>query len=468
MPADSYNDSVLDEYLPEWIRTNSPWMQIVRDLTAPAPESIYASDFTEARIRRYDGVRLFVSRAGLLATIVVIYAVMSPGWVGWLLLVPAAVQCSTEIVGYYHEERAFFMYRNQFQRTLLNTTGVIGGIAVTCLLISTALVLGPSDPPWLQLVAFLCAAAYAVSGTLTILLDATNYAESRVRFVSGFFRYVRVYVWLAVLVIGVGIVFLADQLERWEPSMVAPAYLVAITFSIFLGMQARNYDRMLRVGAEITDRAMLEARERFAQTFHDLGESAVRNFLYELNDVEEIPASIKSAANYHAANLLVLRESVNERDWIATQRHRFVMSKSAQMARVHGLNVVESRFEMPKTHTGNHKLIDDFLHTSILNAAQAYRSSSAADRPVRLSVTYINGPDDAPWIRAVVGDALGPVPPDRFCRPGSTTGELRGRLRRAGGELTQVVDDDGKSIVACWPIRRPTVSPPIRRRKAHQ
>ena len=94
--ADLYADVDL---IPDLCRVDSPWRQLLRDMTAPAPMSHWAAEVTTRRIMQYDRMRPYVTRAAFLA-LVAAFLSLAPAtsWLTWVLLLPAVVQVVLEML----------------------------------------------------------------------------------------------------------------------------------------------------------------------------------------------------------------------------------------------------------------------------------------------------------------------------------------------------------------------------------
>ena len=87
------------DLIPELCRVRNPWLQILRDMTAPAPMSHWAAEVTSRRILRYDRVRPFATRgAFLVAAAIFLSAAPDTWWLTWALLIPSSVQVVLEIL----------------------------------------------------------------------------------------------------------------------------------------------------------------------------------------------------------------------------------------------------------------------------------------------------------------------------------------------------------------------------------
>src|SRR5579875_1760542 len=72
------------DLLPDLHRASNPWSQILRDMTAPAPVSQWASEVTTARIKRYDRIRTFVTRGALLGALAALLGFApETSWLTW-------------------------------------------------------------------------------------------------------------------------------------------------------------------------------------------------------------------------------------------------------------------------------------------------------------------------------------------------------------------------------------------------
>jgi hypothetical protein len=67
----------------------------------------------------------------------------------------------------------------QWERTLLNATGVLGGIAVPANVLAVLFLTGPGDPGWVKTAALVTALAYGNSGIIQVLTDGTYYSANQ-------------------------------------------------------------------------------------------------------------------------------------------------------------------------------------------------------------------------------------------------------------------------------------------------
>ena len=468
MPADAYEDGALVSYLPDEVSASNPWMQIVRDYVAPAPVCDYASSVTTRRIFKYDEIRPFVTRGALLAGIGACFVVMGVSvWWAYALLIPGVVQTASEIYGDYLQKSgahdpgrsSFFYVKGQFERTLSNYTGWLGFVAVLCNLFAV-LFTPPGNPAWVKLVAAVLAAAYAASGISAVLLDATHYSRHQVRFVRVWVRPLRGQVWIAIAIIAVGMVAWSAALGRWDSAMVAPAYMTAIAVPAVMGMRVRDYDRLLRAGAEETAEAMTRARRRYYHAIHDIALSSTKALLHVIQE-QRLPEWIRSAARQRTAELSGLQDIVDEASWIRARPHR-AGTVAATIAG--GLQLrADVVYEMPAMNPDNARLVEDFMNTALLNVSQAY---ARAETPFSERVVRVLAYADEGTLRAEIVDDLDLVPAGDFCAPGTTLGGLQSRIKQAGGDITQEMRGAGKAVIAQWPAVRPRYVPQRRGRRS--
>jgi hypothetical protein len=457
MPADAYEDRALVSYLPDEVSASNPWMQIVRDCVAPAPVCDYASSVTARRIGGYDEIRSFVMRGALLVGIGACFVLVGvSAWWAYVLLIPGVVQTASEIYsdfwrkGRTHDldRSSFFYVKSQFERTISNYTGWLGFVAVLCNLCAV-LFTPPGEPVWVKLMAFLLAGGYAASGVSAVLLDATHYSRHQVRFLRVWFRPLRGQVWILVALVAVGMVAWSALLGRWDSAMVAPAYMTAIAVPAVMGMRVRDYDRLLRAGAEETAAAMTAARHRYYQAVHDIALSSIKALLHVIQD-QQVPEWIRSAARQSTAELSGLQDIVDEASWIRARPHR-AGTVAATIAGGLGLRA-DVVYEMPVMNPDNARLVQDFMTTALLNVSQAYARAEppSSDRMVRVLAYAEEG-----ILKVEIVDDLDLVPDDDFCAPGTTLGGLQSRIKEAGGMITQEMRGGGKAVIAQWPTVRP-------------
>ncbi|CAM5562624.1 sensor histidine kinase [Streptomyces avidinii] len=451
----------LVDFLPAQNRPTGPWRQIPWDLRAPAPMSVWSTRVTAARIHRYDRVRPFATRGfllALLAALLVLADATHP--LVWALLSVGVLQTLLEIHldGQAHGGtrarsapiRMLLTWQDnwQWERTLLNGTGLLGGIAVPANVIAVLFCTGPGDPGWIKVVALVVALAYANSGIYHVLTDGTYYSANQS--LPRILVTLRPYGWLLVTCALVAVVGLSVRLGRWSPDMVPLAW-AACTLPYLVGMKARDCDRWLRAGAEEAAVAMNEARSRLAQDFHDtLNE--VRSLSRALAGDDSVKAEYKIDAADLAPKLTLVKEAIDESAWDAQHREITMEGIVEQLGRDHSLDIT-AELSLGELRPGNRDLVRQLITTIVTNAAQAMALRGHHDRPVAVYAHLADG-----MIHLGVRDPLPLIPDGAWCPDGSTLAAMRDRLRRQGGDLTQTAVAGGKEIRSVWRVRPPRLT----------
>ncbi|CBG67715.1 MULTISPECIES: ATP-binding protein [Streptomyces] len=448
----------LVDFLPAQDRPTGPWAQILWDLRAPAPMSVWSTRVTAARIHRYDRVRPFVTRGFLLVVLAVLFAYADDARpLAWALLSVGVLQTTLEIYldGQAHggARSRFTVVRMllswqddwQWERTLLNATGLLGGLAVPANVLAVLFLTGPGDPGWVKPAALAVALAYANSGIFHVLTDGTYYSANQS--LPRFLVTLRAYGWLLVTGVLVAFVALSVHLGKWSPEMVPLAW-AACVLPYFVGLKARDCDRSLRAGGEEVALAMNEARDRLAQDFHDMHTGA-RSLFRALADDEAVSAQVRIDAADFAPMITLVKEMADERAWDAGDKEIALDAVLAQLARDHSLRLT-TRLRLGELRPANRELVRQLITTVVSNAAQAMARRAIHDRPVSVSGEVSEG-----MIHLRISDPLPLIPDGAWCVDGSTLAFMRDRLRRLGGDMTQSEVAGGKEIRGVWSVRPP-------------
>ncbi|WP_406123779.1 sensor histidine kinase [Streptomyces sp. NBC_00989] len=448
----------LVDFLPAPSRPTNPWAQILRDLHAPAPMSHWSTRVTAARIHRHDRLRPFATRGFLLVVLAVLF-VLADGVrpAAWALLSVGVTQTLLEIHldGQAHGgKRARFALTRlllawqdnwQWERTLLNATGLLGGIAVPANVVAVLFFTGPGHPGWVKVAALGVALAYANSGIYQVLTDGTYYSANQS--LPRILVTLRAYGWLLVTGVLALVVGLSVHLGRWHPEMVPLAWAVcALPYAV--GLKMRDYDRCLRASGEEAAVAMTEARSRLAQDFHDTL-NAVRSLSRALARDDSVSPEYKIDAADLAPKLTLVKEMVDEYAWEAQGREITLEGVVEQLGRDHSLRVT-AEFGLGELRPENRELVRQLITTVVANAAQAMARLEIHDRPVSVSGQVSDG-----MIHLSIRDPLPLIPAAAWCPDGSTLAVMRGRLRRLGGDMTQTAVAGGKEIRGVWSVRPP-------------
>ncbi|WP_370500196.1 Pr6Pr family membrane protein [Mycolicibacterium sp. jd] len=467
------------DLLPDLQRASSPWSQMLRDITAPAPISNWASDVTTTRIKRYDRIRPFVTRGVLLAALAILLS-LAPGasWLTWVLLIPAAIQVVFEIIldfQLYAQqparvralERLTDIAESAHSTTLVNFTGVVGAIAVPCNIVAVSYLSGPGSPSWVKVVALGVAAAYGVSAIMSFLTDATHYSAHQVRSKPYLvFQAVRPHVWLIILVLMTGIVAGSIALQRWAPAMVPLAWTLCV-FPVVIGMKQRDYERFLRASSEQLSKVQREAKQELGKDYHNAN-TDIRTFNRQLAADKSVPAAIRVRAAALAPLISLMGEAIDHERWVEQQQRPSLEGFARKYGSDASLNLVVD-LKLDDLQPRNYELARALISALLVNVGQAmnkYRSEHGES--LRDDRVWVTGQVSDGQVHLAVRDPL-PLITD-WCREGSTTLWLHEDLIAHGGKgLSQhQVDehdpDSGKEIRASWPVKKPPLKLRERRR----
>lgn len=461
------------DLLPDRERASDPWRQIIRDMTALAPMSHWSADVTSVRIKVYDQIRPFVTRAALLALTALLLG-FAPGtwWLTWVLLLPALIQVFLEIVLDFElntdeAERTpglkvlAAIAEAAHTKTLVNATGVLGFIAVPCNIVAVAYFTGPGDPEWVKVLALAAAAAYGASGILSFLTDATHYSANQ-SFLPIYrrFRATRPHVWLIILVFMTLIVAGSIAMGRWAPTM-APLALALCVFPVVIGMKVRDYERFLRASSERLREVQDGAKTALTKDYHNAN-TEIRTFNRALAQDKSVPPAIRLRAAALAPLISLMGEAIDHEQWVAQQERPSLAGLAKKSASDASLNLT-SDVRLDDLGSGNYDLARSLITALLVNVGQAWaRINSdrvdADEQRLAPEVSLVGEIRDG-QIHIVVRDPLPLI--TEWCREGSTTLWLHDDLKAHGGTgLSQhPVDPNdpeaGKEIRASWPVQKP-------------
>lgn len=454
------------DLLPDLDRASSRWVQIVRDMVAPAPMSHWACDVTTVRIRAYDQIRTFVTRGVLLVAMAILLGI-APGtsWWTFALLVPSAIQVTLEIVLNFQlaapettRVRALkplvTIAEKAHSRTLINVTGLIGGGAVPCNIVAAAYLTGPGEPSWVKVLALSAAAAYGASAILSFLTDSTHYsAHMSPSWPYRVFHAVRPQVWLIIMAVLTAMVAGSILNNRWAPEMEPLAWATCL-FPVVIGMKLRDYERVLRASSELLPDVQRSAKELLAKDFHNTY-SNLRVFNRDIARNADVPAEIQVKAAGMAPLISMMSEAIDHDQWISQGERPSLAGIADKCASDSSLNLsVDLQFD--DLNSDNYETARTLITALLVNVGQAMARADTTEKPVSLRGRVRDG-----HVHLAVRDPLPFV--KGWGREGSTTRWLHENLIERGGTgLSQhhVIDDPAavKEIRASWPVKRPALS----------
>lgn len=466
------------DLVPDSQRASNPWRQILRDMTSPAPMSHWAAEVTTVRIRVYDQIRPFVTRGALLAATAVLLA-LAPGtwWLTWTLLLPALLQVALEIVLDFQldedeSERAPILRtlaavaEAAHTKTLVNVTGVIGGVAVPCMIVAVAYFSGPGEPTWAKVLALVAAAAYGVSAIMSFLIDTTHYSANQSFLpVYRWFRAVRPHVWLIVLVAMAAIVAGSVLLQRWAPDTI-PLAAAACLAPALIGMKQRDYERVLRATGDHLSRVQQGAKKQLTKDYHNAN-TDIRVFNRQLATNKSVPPAIRVRAAALAPLISLMAEAIDHDQWVEQQERPSLAGIAGKAGSDASLNlIVDLRLDdlAPENYALARALITGLLVNVGQAMAQIRGEMSERNEEMADDCVAVIGEIRRGEIHLSVRDPLPPIAD--WCRDGSTTQWLHRDLQARGGTgLSQHPLDPsnpraGKEIRAVWPVQ----GPPLRLR----
>ncbi len=452
---------------PDCERTANKWTQILRDMTASAPMSHWASEVTTVRISSYDQIRPFVTRGAMLAAIFVLLRLApETSCLTWILLTPAVFQVVFEIVLDFQldavESARTPVLRSlaavaeaAHTRTLLNVTGVMGFVAVPCNIVAAAYFTGPGDPSWAKVLALGAASAYGVSGIMSFLTDATHYSanQSPLR-PYRVFRAVRPHVWFIIMVLMTAIVAGSIFGGRWAGEMEPLAWALCV-FPIVIGMKQRDYERFIRASSERLTNVQDGAKKALTKDYHNAN-TDIRTFNRDLANDKSLPPAIRVQAAALAPLISLMGEAIDHDKWASQQKRPSLAGIVDKYRSDASLDIaIDIRLDDLKPH--NYDLARGLLAALLVNVGQAM-ANTRTELPDKLVTVTAEVRGDQ--IHVAVRDPLPMI--SEWRRAGSTTLWLHNDLIAHGSRegLTQHPVDPlrpsaGKEIRASWPVKKP-------------
>ncbi len=441
-------------------RTESPWLQLVVDSVTRAPFSEWHEKVAVARVRHYDRVRPYATRAVLLLMISAGVALLQARWWCWVMLSPALLQIVLEIYlhRFVHETadepkwktvRWMRDVADRHHRTkLLNVTGVLGVLA--CPLNVAAVSIAPpgGDVSWVKVVAFAAAVLYVNSGLASTFLDPANYTETS-KMPPAMHR-VRAFAPLLSMCAVAAIAAIGVHFGRWAPVMIPLAYATS-ALTLLLGSKIRDHDRVVAAAAFVGREAVVAARRELGNVVHDdlngakIAAERVRKFpgvpyrdKVELAALEAFLTHFSTDIGIYAAPMLDLADLAEK------------------IASPYGLGPrdIDCDFSWPPDmRKENHAIAVRMITALVHNAGQALNKTDNLDLPRSISVLgFTTGSGQSLGYHVALADSLPPIPSDRWCAEGTTLAALREWLIDTfNGDLRQEPHDCGrKRIVASW------------------
>ncbi len=453
------------DLLPDLARAPGPWSQLLRDMTAPAPMSIWASEVTTTRVKRYDRIRPYLTRAVLLAAVALLLG-LAPGtiWATWVLLLPALAQVVLEILIDLRLntrprgrpdalDRIADITDSAHNVTLVNVTGLLGALAVPANLVAVCYLSGPGEPAWAKVVALALAVAYGNSGILSFLTDAAHYSANQAQTRAyRVFLVVRPHTWLLAALVLTGIVAGSVWAHRWAPAMVPLAWALCLG-PAGIGMKQRDYERFLRAGSELLPEIARSAKRELAKDYHNAN-TDLRVFNRRLAANLSLPADIRVRAAELAPMISLMTEAVDHEQWVRQQQRPSLAGFARKYGSDASLNLVID-LDLDDLTPTNYDRARALLSALLINVGQAMVTATTNGSAPADDRVYVSGQVRAGQVQLCVRDPL-PLITD-WCREGSTTRWLHEDLIANGGAgLSQhPVDGRGKEIRASWPAKKP-------------
>lgn len=441
-------------------RGNRPWRQLVIDLLAPAVVDDWYALVAHTRIRYYDQVRLSVTRGSLLTVVAASLAAAphTSRW-AWWVLTPAIAQVSLEIyldqytrtneIPRLRVVRAMTAFVNwSHDKTILNTTGLLGIVACPLNIIAVTFATGPGDPAWVKVVGLTAAVLYTNSGLAGVFLDVPHYSTRQV--LPQPLPHMRTAAWAIEIAVIEAIVAVSVRDGKWAAEMVPIAYLCGL-LPIALGTRVRDHDRLIGAAAMVAQPAVVAARARLRHDTHDLGNRA-KYVAQKIRRIDAVPAQVKVIADEIPPLLSTLEAMVDEEQWARSEGQVGLSVWAEKFARSYGLRLT-CNIDWGTVSSSSYDLARHLISTLLLNTGQEVVNDRYGEYDDFVTVTAerANGK-----LRVSVEDALPLIPAAQWCPPNSTTGLLAERIRdQFGGQLSQVPTTTGKSIVGVWPEVRP-------------
>ncbi len=472
----------------------SAWKQPFLDLRQPTRGSDWLRQVAHQRVLVYDRIRQFLTRLALLAVIAGCLMALEPGvrWWAWVLLLPGLVQGVSEIVLEKPVRRELVLFARRstragdaavapdgderpnvavrwwirvYSKLPLNFTGVLGGVAVLCILVAVSYGTTSSEASgWVKIAAFVAALLYLNSAASGPLLESTVYEEGN----SGpFLRAIRPFVW-PVLGVVAAAAFVAPSAAAglWSASSLPYAYLsCGLTYA--LGWRIREHDRVANASGRLVRTAHEQANDRFrvqlhrltSPMFHGLSARvlersaldpadhlALRTFL---DDMQQVHRRSRDAAGFDLqTTLLPSIASVVRR---CCQPYGIRPDLRLDLV-VHDPTRAPEPGAGPVVTQETMAFVKDLLVVLVENAGQAYSANPVATDPLLQVTATVEGGD----VLVRVRDALPPISRDAFAAPGGILHTFARLLAARGGALGQEVEaDGGKTIHARWPNSAP-------------
>lgn len=439
-------------------RTDSAWRQLIVDLIAPATFSRWHRDIAASRVENYDRLRPPITRAILILVVAACLAPLSPPWWLWTMFLPAAAQVALEISlnNYFRAsssapppmlEQVRNLARENYNKRLLNITGVIGVIACPANIIAVTVSPSGGEDGWLKIAALGAAVLYVGSGLASTFLDPPNFSErSRMPVLM---HTIRPYVPAVSCLVVTAIVAMSVAHGRWQAELIPIAYLTAL-LTLLLGSKLRDHDRMIGAAIPVARNAIVAGRADFARATHD-----------ELNTVNSAARRIAAwdGIPFRDATTLAMLPSllshVHQRVEIDSPRMVLPLESHAQKVfdryRVPE-GSVSYRFTWGDLSDEDHNIALRLLGSLCLNVAQALETQAHVSNTVVIRGETFDGEDGGQRYLLSIQDWLPPIGVAQWCRAGTTMAALRTFLHEEyGGTLAQEIRPDGsKLIVATW------------------
>lgn len=446
-------------------RTVSPWMQIPVDLASRATLSEWHEKVAVERVRHYDRLRPYVTRAFLLLAVAAGLAVLGARWWCWLMLMPALLQVALEIHLYRFIHETFDDPRwslirwmrdmaNDHHRTkLLNVTGMLGVLACPLNVLAVSLAPPGGEFGWVKVVALAAAVGYSNSGLTSSFLDPANYTETST--MPPVMHRVRPYAPLLSLCAVAVIVSVGVHYDRWERAMVPLGYAASV-LTLLLGSTIRNHDRVVAAAARVGREAVVDGRRELGKVVHD----DLNGAKVAVERVRNVPG-VPYQDSVELATLEAFLTHFSTRMGIDAAPKLSLDDLVEKIASPYGVGPRDICCEItwpPDIRRENHAIAVRMTTALVHNAGQAMQKTANLDVPRAISVIgYTSEVGHDLRYHLAVADCLPPVPADRWCAPGSTLAALRDWLEDTfSGEIEQeLLGDDTKRIVASWRDRPP-------------
>ncbi|OBJ98318.1 hypothetical protein A5746_07820 [Mycolicibacterium conceptionense] len=446
-------------------RTASPWLQLAVDQVTRATFSEWHEKVAEERVRHYDRLRPYATRAVLLTVIVAGLGVLQAEWWCWLMVMPALLQVALEIYlhRFVHEtldDPRWVVVRwmrdiaDSHHRTkLLNVTGMLGTLA--CPLNVLAISLGPpgGDLGWVKVVAFATAIFYLNSGLSSVFLDPANFTETST--MPPVMHRIRPYAPLLSLCSVLAMVGIGTYFDRWT-SATAPLGYAGSALTLLLGSAVRNHDRVVAAAAAIGRQAVIAGRRELGRVVHD----DLNGAKAAVESVRQVPG-VEYRDSVELAALEAFLTHFSTRVDIDAGLTLSLTDLVEKIASPYGLGPSDIRCDIgwpSDIRRENHAIAVRMTTALVHNALQALNEVANLDVPRSISVSgSTTGSSHTLRYHLAVGDCLPPIAADRWCAQGTTLAALSEWLSDTfNGVLDQEVLGNGtKRIVASWYDRPP-------------